>query len=189
MEQSTTIKFTKKQRDYISECAARAEKTMGEFAHQCVVFIGKNKYDPYDVDDFHTAEELKKLRSSIVRFIRTQETKYIIPMVQTVNGMASSQMEFSQLLQNFISQNALLEDDSDQIQGGSSEGNALSKDPYTEKANTEISRLKDILSQKDKKLHAQREALDAIKKSSLPKKGQVILNMTEEEFNRVISLL
>ncbi|MEQ8882712.1 MAG: hypothetical protein RLO12_10920 [Fulvivirga sp.] len=195
MEQSTTIKVTKSQRDFISKAAKKHTddknkpdpKPMGEYAFQCVKFINKNKYDPYELEDFHTAEELKKLREVVVGFHRTQEKNLIKPMIETVNGMARSQVEFSILLQEFMSMNAVLEDDTIfEEKEPVSSGTLSNSDDDKNKA--EIQRLKNILAQKDMKLHSQRQALEAIKNASLPKKGQIILNMSEDEFNKVVSL-
>ena len=195
MEQNTTIKVTKTQRDFISKAAKKHTdaknkpdpKPMGEYAFQCVKFINKNKYDPYELEDFHTAEELKKLREVVVGFHRTQEKNLITPMIETVNGMARSQVEFSILLQEFMSMNAVLEDDA-VLEEKETTRSATFNGDNDDKNKTEIQRLKNILTQKDMKLHSQRQALESIKNASLPRKGQIVLNMSEDEFNKIVSL-
>ena len=183
---TTHIKFTKKQRDFIKKAALRGDQPMGEWAYQCVYFIHRHRYDPYMLEDIMLGVEFKKLKDQLIGFIRTQEKDYLTPMMKTVQEMATSQSEFSVVLQHFTADNAVLVDDTPE-----DSDRTLSeafKNQQTDTKQQEIDRLKNILVQKDDMLNKLRQATVKIKNASLARKGQIYLNLTEDEFNKLVSI-
>lgn len=102
----THIKVTEQSRDYIRSAAKRFNKSMGEFVYQCVFFVHKQKYDPYDLEDIKIVQEFIKLKDQIIRFIRTQERDHIVPMHQAVNNMQRQLIANGEIMADIVAQTA-----------------------------------------------------------------------------------
>ena len=90
------------------------------------------------------------------------------------------------MLQHFTADNAVLVDDTPE-----DSDRTLSeafKNQQTDTKQQEIDRLKNILVQKDDMLNKLRQATVKIKNASLARKGQIYLNLTEDEFNKLVSI-
>ncbi len=78
---------------------------MGEIAYQCVVFVRKNGFDPYNVNEIIVAEEFKKLKDQFIGFIRKQEADYIKPLADHMIESRQAILSQTAVLQELVAQN------------------------------------------------------------------------------------
>lgn len=186
MEESTTLKVTKKQRDFIAKAAQRYDKPIGQFAYQCTVFVHKNKYDPFGQTDILVAEEVRKLKEQLVSFIRTQEKNYIVPLQATQRGMVEQMIKFQSLLQEVY---LAVADERELIEAPQ----AVKESPMPKEEGAghskRIEELEKALQQKDQYLQQMRHSLQSIKDSAIASKFQVKLAMGEDVFVKLVSII
>lgn len=178
-EKTTHIKVTEKQRDFIKEAAKRLKKPMGEFAFQCVQFIHRHRYDPYNYEDVMLGEEFKKFQKQIVSFLRKHEQEVLKPMRDGFNGLCSSQKEFSVIFDRFISENSNNKKTNDEPH--------LKDKHLIQSLQKEVAQLRQIINEKDVTADSYLKALQTLKSASLPKKGKIFINLKEEEFANLVS--
>lgn len=63
-------------------------------AEQVVHFLKETGHDPLETTVNAPAEEMKQLRNTLVSFIRTQETKILLPMVEKVDKSTQELAKF-----------------------------------------------------------------------------------------------
>jgi len=57
-----------------------------QFLDKAIAFINMYGFDPKDLENGTPGKEIKKLRSSVVSFIRTQEKEILLPMVNKMDS-------------------------------------------------------------------------------------------------------
>jgi hypothetical protein len=179
MTDSTAIKVTKIQRDFIAKSAQKFKKNMGEFAYQCVFYIAKHRYDPYLMEDILIVDEFKKLKNQMISFIRTQEQDYIKPMHGSILDMKREVIIQNGLLQKLIINTS-------EVDYGKEEKET--KLAIVDTSTKEIKRLEEALRLKDDSLRKAMGSLQAIKKAATIGKKEVILGLNSEEFNKLIQI-
>ena len=65
-----------------------------EMANDCFEYLLQKGYDPKILDNEPTTEELKKLRNTLVSFIREQERTILKPMVEKVDRSVVTLVDF-----------------------------------------------------------------------------------------------
>lgn len=127
-------------------------------------YFVKTGLDPDMTEAESTSVEIKKLRETLISFIRNQEKTILLPVKEQVN-------EQSVALANFLNETAHLKFSKDNSKGV--------KEIDTGKLDKELFETK-------KALEKYRHNFNLIKKSAEPGRGKtVILNMSQEEFNRL----
>jgi hypothetical protein len=182
--ENTTIKFTKNQRELIGKAAEKAGKNMGEYAYQCVFFVDKHRYDPYNLEDIMIVEEFKKLKNQLISFIRKQEQDYITPMINGLIDVKKELIAHKGILQAIQVNTA-------EVEGIQQKDSIENVKMVTESSlqGSELKRLEDALRQKDEMLKKAYSALQALKKASLEEKNQVIIRLNPVDFNKLVSLI
>lgn len=59
-----------------------------------LLFLHKSGFDPKEIDVTSPAAEVKKLRSTVISFMKTQEKEILFPMVNKLDGAVSILVEF-----------------------------------------------------------------------------------------------
>jgi hypothetical protein len=84
---SETIKVLEETKGRIIKLAKKHEHYGYEIVDASVRFFEKAGYDPCDMENIEApAEELKKLRNSIVSFFRKHETEFLTPLVDKLDA-------------------------------------------------------------------------------------------------------
>ena len=179
-EPITTIKVTQKHRELIGKAASRHDRPLGEFVHQCVLFVHKHRYNPYDLKDMSIADEFKKLRDSLVGFIRQQEKDHIVPMHNAVNDMTRQLVSTVDIMEGIYSKTADFEDDL--TTGQANQASAAEID------NESIKLLRAELDKKNKIINQAIKDMDSLKKAAKRQRGKVLLELAENDFDRIVSL-
>ena len=183
MTETTHIKVKKNQRDFIQTAAKKFKKPMGEIAYQCVVFVRKNGFDPYNVNEILVAEEFKKLKNQLIGFIRKQEADYIKPLVQHMMDSKAATLNHTAVLQELVAQNATLSGEED-LESEEKPAEAL-KTSESKKDNAS----ERIILQKDLQLGTLRDKLSQIKAVSTARgKNEVLLKISQEEFEKLVTI-
>lgn len=173
----TTIKITTAARNYIAKAADRYKKPMGEFAYQCVFFIHKHRYDPYQMEDIKVAEEFKKFSDRMISFIRNQEQKFISPMHKAVQDMTKQFVGYQRVMEEIMASQAILAPVSDDLP---EEGVDFSVD--------KIKGLEKDLKGKTELLEQIQQSLQKLREVSVVKKREIQLKISREEFERLTSI-
>lgn len=127
-------------------------------------YFVKTGLDPDMTEAESTSVEIKKLRETLISFIRNQEKSILLPVKEQVN-------EQSVALAKFLNETSHLK--------YGNESSKSVKEIDTEKLDRELFETK-------KALEKYRHNFDLIQKSAEPGRGRtVILNMSQEEFNKL----
>ena len=173
----TTIKITTSARDYIGKAAKKYHKPMGEFVYQCVFFIHKHRYDPYQMEDIKIAEEFKKFSERMISFIRTQEQKYISPMHTMVQDMVKQFVGYQRVMEEMMASQAILAPLSDDLPENS-----------METLENQIKSLEQSLKGKTELLEEIQQSLQRLREVSVVKKREVQLKISAEEFQQLTTI-
>ena len=170
----TTIRFTKENREYIGKSADKHSKPMGEFAYQCVYFVTENGYNPFLMEQALASEEMKKLKSQLISFIRTQEKEYIKPLAASMTEVKKELINYRGVLQ--------------QIQINTAEPEGLKTTAIKPLQDERHSDLLQALKEKEEALQRAINSLRAINSVSVPGKRDVTVQMTPEEFKKLVDV-
>ena len=173
----TTIKIKASARNLIAKAAEKYKKPMGEFVYQCVFFIHKHRYDPYQMEDIKIAEEFKKFSDRMISFIRNQEQKYISPMYTLVQDMAKQFVVYQRVMEEIMASQAILAPVSDDLV-------EESINPSEDK----VKSLEKDLRGKTELLEQVQQSLQRLRGVSVVKKREIHLKISAEEFDELTSI-
>lgn len=179
-EEVTTIKVTKKQRELIGEAAGKHNKKIGEFVHQCTLFVHTRKYDPYELEDINVIEEFKKLKTQLISFIRKQERDHIVPLHNSVNDMTRQLVSTTDTLEGIYANSSNFVDDLT--------GKQQQRPPAVDQSGTNIELLRAELDKKNRLINQVLKGMSVLKSAAKPQKGKVLIELSADDFNRIVSL-
>ena len=94
MGQYEVLRVKPEDKELFLKLTAKFKRKQIDLAGQMIRFFDQSGYDPL-AQSFETpSEELKKLRDTLVSFIRTQEKQYVRPMADKVDGLVLALAEF-----------------------------------------------------------------------------------------------
>lgn len=179
-EPTTAIKITKSQRELIGEAAAKHNRPLGDFIHQCALFVHTRKYDPYDLEEINVIEEFKKLKTQLISFIRKQERDHIVPLHNSVNTMTRQLVSTTDTLEGLYASRANFEDDLT--------GKQQEQPPAVDQGGANLKLLREELDKKNRLINQAFKAMSILKNASKSQRGKVLIDLSEDEFKRITSL-
>lgn len=78
----------------ISRLAKKHEKSLVDFVEEMANYFDKTGVNPNDLVVLSPAEELKKLRDTIIAFMRKQEKDFILPVFSRVDSLAAKFIDY-----------------------------------------------------------------------------------------------
>lgn len=171
-----SLKVSEKQHEFIKKAAKKADKAIGDFTYQCVLFVSERNYNPYGLEEIHVAEEFKKLKNQLISFIRTQEKDILKPVQESVMDMRKQMVGIQGSLQQIVINTAESPEPVKQTPTPNAIGSPQTHD------------LEKALSDKDMKLKRAVEALKKLKQVSIPGKTNVTLQITPEMFAELVAI-
>jgi len=90
MEDFVKINVKPETREKLNKLSKLHQRRMYIFLEQVVDFFDRTGFDPLQSDVESPAAEMKKLRNSLVSFIRKQEKDLLIPMMDRVDEMVKT---------------------------------------------------------------------------------------------------
>jgi len=90
MEDFVKINVKPETREKLNKLSKLHQRRMYLFLEQAVDFFDRTGYDPLQSDVESPAAEMKKLRNSLVSFIRKQEKDLLVPMMDRVDEMVKT---------------------------------------------------------------------------------------------------
>lgn len=94
MEEYVNIKVKPDTKKAFIELCKKYERKQVMFAEQVFNYMKITGYDPADTEQVTPAEEIKKLRNTVVSFMRKQESEILKPMVGKVDEAISVLAQF-----------------------------------------------------------------------------------------------
>jgi hypothetical protein len=90
MEDFVKINVKPETREKLNKLSKLHQRRMYIFLEQAVDFFDRTGFDPLQSDVESPAAEMKKLRNSLVSFIRKQEKDLLVPMMDRVDEMVKT---------------------------------------------------------------------------------------------------
>lgn len=90
MNEFVKINIKPDTREKLNKLSKLHQRRMYIFLNDAVNFFDRTGFDPLECEVQSPAEEMKKLRNSLVSFIRKQEKDLLIPMVDRVDEMVKT---------------------------------------------------------------------------------------------------